>query len=647
MWYKNGVDMRMATTRPVPRPAAVLPPGGAGPRLGTSGQGQEARSLPRPVVAAHVGTLVAGLLVWSYLDRHLWFYGDEWDFIVLRGLAHAQVSLWAPHNEHWSTLPILVWRAIFALVHLSRYWPYVLALLLTHLAVVHLFWRRCLREGTDPWVATALALLVVLLGTAAEDLAWAFQVGFLGSLAFGLVALELVERQGPRSWALAAVAAVGSLMCSDIGVALLVSLAVVAVARRGWRRGVVMAGPGALAFGAWYLAAGYRGIQGDHITMATLRRVPGFMWDDTTRDVARAFSLDLAGLSWLATVLVACLLAWALLGSRRLLRQHPAVVALLAGDLAFHAMAAVARDRFGETFSPSRYVYIDAVLLLPGLAVMLRDLIPRACDLLPWARSLLPWAGRVLPSAPGGPQAQLPGVAGRARRLPGPALRWLAVGVLAACTVGNVVQGDRFVRSRTGFVLLERQQILTGAQLLAEGQRAISATPIRYSGWLSTRGMLALERRHLLPEVPMTASARATGLTVLDVAIAARPLVPGRFRLLDLSGGAAGKVTGVGCLTVWAAPHARVPQLALQLARGDRSAAVHLASLAGTLRSFLTPGRHPLPGQAYVGLAVRDGGGWVSDAVASYHLVFDVPPGRSTLCGLAGPLGTPQGGLAR
>ena len=51
--------------------------------------------------------------------------------------------------------------------------------------------------GADPWVATALALLFALLGAGAEDLAWAFQIGFVSSVLFGLLSMEVAE--GPPS----------------------------------------------------------------------------------------------------------------------------------------------------------------------------------------------------------------------------------------------------------------------------------------------------------------------------------------------------------------------------------------------------------------------------------------------------------------
>ena len=96
-------------------------------------------------------------------------------------------------------LPILLWRAIFSLAHLTTYWPYLVPLLLAHVVVVHLVWRRCLLEGADVWVASGLALLFALYGTGAEDLAWAFQIGFVGSVGLGLLAVELadgVEQRG-------------------------------------------------------------------------------------------------------------------------------------------------------------------------------------------------------------------------------------------------------------------------------------------------------------------------------------------------------------------------------------------------------------------------------------------------------------------
>jgi len=57
--------------------------------------------------------------------RRLWFFGDDWEFMLHRGLTgHPDYGLFYPHNEHWSTLPILVFRSLYAVFGARRYMPY-------------------------------------------------------------------------------------------------------------------------------------------------------------------------------------------------------------------------------------------------------------------------------------------------------------------------------------------------------------------------------------------------------------------------------------------------------------------------------------------------------------------------------------------
>ena len=52
------------------------------------------------------------------------FSGDDWDFLFFRGtVAGSDRGLFTPHNEHWSTIPILMYRAIFAMVGPRHYLP--------------------------------------------------------------------------------------------------------------------------------------------------------------------------------------------------------------------------------------------------------------------------------------------------------------------------------------------------------------------------------------------------------------------------------------------------------------------------------------------------------------------------------------------
>ncbi len=162
-------------------------------------------TLPRPwrrlghrpgtdaATAVHFVSLLGAFAFWAWLDRGLWFFGDEWDFLITRGLRYGPTnpeSIWFPHNEHWSTLPVLLWRGLFSVFHLSSYWPYIVPVLVAQVGVMHLTWRLCRRAGVTPWVATAAVVLLGFLGAGAEDLTWGFQIGFVGSVLFGLLGLR-------------------------------------------------------------------------------------------------------------------------------------------------------------------------------------------------------------------------------------------------------------------------------------------------------------------------------------------------------------------------------------------------------------------------------------------------------------------------
>ena len=137
-----------------------------------------------------------------------------------RGVLKAERSLWAPHTEHWSTGPILIYRGLYSVYGLHTYVPYVVVLLLLHVAVAHLLWRLLRNAGVDVPLATALSAVYVLLGAGHENLLWAFQIGFIGSLALGMAVLLLVNhggRWGGRDFAAWALSVAG-LMFSGVSV---------------------------------------------------------------------------------------------------------------------------------------------------------------------------------------------------------------------------------------------------------------------------------------------------------------------------------------------------------------------------------------------------------------------------------------------
>jgi hypothetical protein len=70
----------------------------------------------------------------------------------------------SPHNEHWSTLPILVYRMLWRFFGLRTYVPYKLITILLHLTTAVLLRVVMRRAGVNPWIATAAASLFALFG---------------------------------------------------------------------------------------------------------------------------------------------------------------------------------------------------------------------------------------------------------------------------------------------------------------------------------------------------------------------------------------------------------------------------------------------------------------------------------------------------
>lgn len=322
-----------------------------------------------------VGVLVTGLVAAGVLlvesARRLWFFGDDWEFLLYRGtVPGADLGLLAPHNEHWSTIPILIFRAVFAVVGLRHYLPYALPVIAAHLGVVALMYLLLVRFGTSRWVAVVVCLFLAFLGAGAEDTLWDFQIGFVGSVFFGLLALWLYDRNEQRGWRLPVVwvAVVLALMCSGIGLAMLSIVLVYAAARRGLVHAALVASVPLAVYAAWYLGWGRLAAQLPVSSRWDYLQVPQYVWTGLTNAWERSSAIPGSGAIILLVLIGAALMA----------RSTPAKLRLfawagLAGALAQLLLSGVTRISFGvEQAASSRYVYIVSVLMAPALALVLQ-----------------------------------------------------------------------------------------------------------------------------------------------------------------------------------------------------------------------------------------------------------------------------------
>ena len=331
----------------------------------------------RPSPAPHLIVLTVGLLASTVflvnLGRHLYFFGDEWDPLLHRGLhLGGKDGILYPHNEHWSTIPIVLYRILWNLIGLNHYGIYQLMSVGSLMATCVGMYVLLRRTGVTAWPAV-VAVLILGWGGFGEDTLWAFQVGFLGSLAFGVLAVLAVHSTDrlPPMAAAAGALTVGSLMCSGIGLPMLAWVGCFTLLRRGWLAAIAAAGPPALVYVAWYAAYGSSG-NNHGLPDASSGAVLNYTWTG----LANIWQSTLAapGTGGVVFLLLLCVALFA--------RTRPALHALAVSGFvaAFAAFFTIAfsRAQLGpEQAASNRYVPIGLALTLPAFVIALEWLAER------------------------------------------------------------------------------------------------------------------------------------------------------------------------------------------------------------------------------------------------------------------------------
>lgn len=327
------------------------------------------------------------MAVLLYLGRHTWFFYDEWDFIARAG-GHSSLGLLIPHNEHWSTIPILLYRLIYSVVGLRTYLPYLALPIVAHVVLVHLIWRCMRREGVDEWLATFLAGAVLFMGAGYQNLFWAFQIGFVGALACGFAAFLLMDvaqavdgvppstrfasfvGPRPRRFVAGQAIMVCGLMFSGLGPYVVFIATVAILIRHGWRRAVAVMTIPAAVFIAWFVAIGRFWIH-DSASGLQLLSVPVYAWVGLT-NAAEGFT------GWTGSGPVVILgLAGLMLHQRNRALPHAGFAyASALGAVLFFLVGGVGRISLGaDQAQASRYVYTAVVLLIAGCGVVVTSML--------------------------------------------------------------------------------------------------------------------------------------------------------------------------------------------------------------------------------------------------------------------------------
>jgi hypothetical protein len=307
-----------------------------------------------------------GLILW--LGRDQWFFGDDWAILVPR----LDGAVMLPHVGHWNLIPALLFQGVRNLFGLGSYLPFLALAVVAHLVLCHLLWRILRRVGVEPWIATLLSILLMLFGGGAENIFWAFQVGFMGAVAIGLAVVLLFDR--PRMTVATGTAivvlSVLAPMFSGTAIPILVGAAILGWIRHGFVRAALLLVPTATSYLLWYFL-----IAREHPTAAGGLTGVG----ELPRAAAYAAAMFAAGLGralpliWLGVLPALAVIVWFVMTVRRRITSVAApAYALVFSSLAFVGLTAVSRVGFGMTSAAAeRYAYVTLAVLLPALGIML------------------------------------------------------------------------------------------------------------------------------------------------------------------------------------------------------------------------------------------------------------------------------------
>jgi hypothetical protein len=334
--------------------------------------------IPRArLIVALVG--LAGCAAILLLARGYTFYFDEWTFILSAPDWNASTYLQS-HNGHPAMLPRLIYSALFSTVGLRAYLPYMVVLLALHAASV-LFLFELVRRRAGDLIGLGFAAILLVLGAGWENLLWAFQMSFVGSVAFGLAMLLALDAPpSRRRMPLVVAMLAGSLMFSGVGLVFGIAAAVTLAATRDRRKELVWLVPVAIVFAAWFIAYGRTGATPDSSSTASnLVVLPLYtLWGLGASAAGLIGEGGMFGPPLLVLAVGAVAFAW----WRR--SFEPRALGVAAGLVAFYLVIGLSRAELGyQQSGAGRYVYVGGVFWL----LLLAD-----------AAARLPWRGTWRPA---------------------------------------------------------------------------------------------------------------------------------------------------------------------------------------------------------------------------------------------------------
>jgi hypothetical protein len=320
------------------------------------------------------GALLAAAALLLALTSGLTFFQDTWEFLINRRDLTVDALL-EPHNEHIVVVPVAIELLLLELFGMGSAAPEHLLLIFALLVSATLLFVY-VRRRVGPWPALMAAVLLLFLGPAWQDILWPFELGFVGSVLFGLATLLALEREDRRGDIAACAFLTVAAGFSSLGLSFIAAAAVDVFLRRGSRglgRAYVVAVPVAL-FGLWYLGWGHDAES--HVSLGNVLSSPPFVLEGLAASVESLLGLSDPPLEGVATVgwgqpLLLALIALLVYGQLR----RPGL------SLGFWVVAAATATNWflaafnyipGREPTTGRYMYAGGVFVLLLAAELLR-----------------------------------------------------------------------------------------------------------------------------------------------------------------------------------------------------------------------------------------------------------------------------------
>jgi hypothetical protein len=347
--------------------------------------GRARRPAQDPVLALLGTAMLAAELLLLHWGSRLTFLLDDWEYLLYRPGFTAE-SILAPHGEHISIAPVLIYKALLATVGMDSSLPFLAvenAFFLASAALLFVYLRR----RVDRFLALLAAVIVLFLGPAYDDLLWIASWSFTGSLACGLGALLLLERGDRRGDVLACVLLSVGVTFGSLGLTF-IAAASVDVGLRGerLRRLYVVAVP-ALLYAVWW--AGWGHVADTALSFHNAATTPNFVLDAASAVLASLFGLVQTSpgavtdnFAWGQPLLLAGvgLAVWRVYRIGRVPRELWIALAL-AGT--FWVLAGLNAKEPGRGPTESRYLLPGAVFVLMIAGELLRGVrVPRPAILI-------------------------------------------------------------------------------------------------------------------------------------------------------------------------------------------------------------------------------------------------------------------------